>query len=270
MLKLGLGLQIRNNKVPQGFTYDPIVTAVLAAANSSGDTPPNEAAIDAMNTLFVSLRATGYLDRTDVLWIPGSAGDKLFAGFNYINPALYKAIAPAGTTYTSKQGFNAGANNANIVPAVWNPATNAVNFLLNDCHVMVYYHTAPTVTGAALVSTGNSKSLRLIGLNAAGTASQYYINTTSPGTYTPLSAGMVVMDRSTSTDVELLFNGVQVDTEARASVAIPSGSVSICGEGSVRATNATIFAVSYGGSLADIAADVYAAFSTYHTAIQST
>ena len=197
MPRIGIGIGLG---LFQGSTFDASYQAVLNYATSLGYTLPSSAQQVKQNKLIVDLKAGGVWNKLDTFAVFANDGGSNFGLIDWKRLALYTAVN--SPTFTTNEGFT-GNGTSSYIDTNFNPATQAVNYGLNNASRYIYHFSGTgTLVSDGVASNASYNSLRL------GATTQNTINGT-----TALSAsftfsttkGVKSIHRTSTTDVTL-FN----------------------------------------------------------------
>lgn len=254
--------------------------AVLDYATGQGYTLPSATQQILQNQLVLDLKAGGVWDDLDLLYIFATDGDSDFARINWIDPGNFSAQDGAsGPTFTTNEGF-AGNETNQYMTTGWDPATDGVNFTLNDASAFAHSNTNSGTAGTRfLFGSRNASNQGRIELIPKNISSQHVgaINSagTTPGLGSaPVSAeGFFQVRRTASNDLRLYKDGTQVGAThtTAATDALNNDDVAILasnGNGTIGGFSGeqiTIFGL--GSSLQGKESALYTAWNTYFTSI---
>ena len=139
-------IYIDSYRFAQTGGFDADYQAVLNYATSQGYTLPSAGQQIIQNQLVSDLKAAGVWAKLDVLYVFANDGGQDFATLNWKNPSAHQATLVNSPVFTSNVGFTGNATNA-YIDTNFNPATQGVNYTLNDAGRFGYYSARPT-TGA--------------------------------------------------------------------------------------------------------------------------
>lgn len=260
--------------------FDEDYQAILDYATGQGYTLPSGAQQILQNQLVLDLKAAGIWSSLDLLYIFATDAGASFARINWISPGTFSAVdGSAGPTFTADAGFQ-GNESTQYLTTGWDPATNAVNFTLNDASAFVYSNTnvgsAATRflfgsrnaanTGRVEIVPKNVSSQHVVGLNSAAT-------TPGLGTAPVSSQGFFMGRRTASNDLRLFKDGSQVGaTQTLAATdSLNNDDVAILasnGNGTVSGHSAEqVSMFGLGASLSGKESDLYTAWLTYFSSL---
>lgn len=188
----------------QNSSFDADYQAVLNRATTLGYTLPSASQQIIQNNLVLSLKAGGIWTKLDVLYIFANNGGSNFATLNWKAPTLYQSSLIDTPTFTINEGFT-GNGTSSYIDTNFNPATQGVNYTLNDASRYAYVFTGST----AQRFEGNllDNNMRL------GNYTSMKINSGSTNTldsafnYTTIR-GMKSIHRTSSNDVTLYNDSI--------------------------------------------------------------
>lgn len=249
-----------------GASYTSEYQAILDRATTLGYTHPSTSVKTKQNNYIVALKAAGIWSLLDVLYV--FAGDsKNFSKINWISPSIYTCSEVGSPTFQNNIGWqsNGGALNTGFAPS------NGVNFTQNNGSWFTSLDRRGT--GSSTQSQlgcdpadANRRIILQIGqIRAAVNGAQItYADTTK-------SSGFVHADRSSSTNIDLNFNGTTLSSPLSTSTALGTNPVYICGfyNGTLFADtlNSDMRCFGMGASLASKKSDLYTTWDTYFTSL---
>lgn len=201
--------------------FDPDYSAILNKAIQLGYALPSASVQAKQNTLLTSMKANGVWAKLDVFYVFAQDGGSAFATLNWKNPAANQANIASSPTFTINQGFT-GNGTSSFIDTNYNPATQGVQYTLNNASMYFFPHAMGT-SGLAMTGTSGSENRIQLGvslnqrINAGGTALSTSFNYTT--TVNPKS-----IHRTSSTNMTLL-NGTVSDTRTLASVNVPNANL---------------------------------------------
>jgi hypothetical protein len=255
--------------------FDPRYQAVLDYATLQGYTLPSSGQQILGNQLVLDIDALW--DDLDLLYVFATDGDSDFAKINWIDPGNFTATEVNSPTFTVNEGFsNTGTS---YLSTGWDPATNAVNFALNDAGVFAYCGTDITAANTFLFGSSDSGAVgrvelvpkrltgenHLFGINSTGTAAR--------GTGPVSSEGFFHIRRTATNDLRIFKDGAQVGTtESFTGTTGPNNDdIYLLATNSNGVVNSHILAdigiFGIGSSLSGQESAIYTAWNTYFTSL---
>lgn len=208
--------------------FDPAYQAVLDRATALGYTHPSLAQETKQDTLMRALRSDGILSLLDVLYIFATDGSSDFATLNWITPSLYKCTKVATPTFTTNEGFDFNGT-TQYLDTNWNPATNGVNYTINDCSYGAHVNDTNSNTGRVDFGCDNGTSFISFAAHNSSTEGRFRINdavNTQPGVTT--EKFFQVKRLGVANPRKFLYKtGVLALSNNDASIAIPSFNIYI-------------------------------------------
>lgn len=188
----------------QNSSFDADYQAVLNRATTLGYTLPSASQQIIQNNLVLSLKAGGIWTKLDVLYIFANDGGSDFGTLNWKSPALYQATLVNSPSFTANQGFQ-GNGTSSYIDTNFNPATQGVNYTLNDASRYAYVFTG----SAAQRFEGNvlDNNMRLGNYTSMKINSGTTNTLDSPFNYT-VTRGMKSIHRTSSTNVTLYNDSI--------------------------------------------------------------
>lgn len=250
---------------PPGFSAE--YQAVLDRATVLGYAKPSSAQQTKQNQLVVDLKALGIWNLLDVFYVFATDGSSDFATLNWKAPTLHQITKVNSPVFTSNQGF-AYNGTTNYLNSAFAPATQGVNYTLNNASMFVHVRVAPTTDvarvecGALLTSPVQAAQINVV--------NRFFTGNSDFGTAIPITdaTGLFSWGRTTANNIASYRNGVAIDTQTTPSVAIPSGNI-LTGARMDNDTVPNIFTNSQhsmfgmGASLDTLHDDLYTAWNNY-------
>lgn len=254
-----------------GVSYSTEYQAVLDRATALGYTQPSGAQKTKQNTLVTSLKDAGIWSLLDVFYVFANDGGGDFATLNWKAPSSYQITRVNTPTFTSNQGFN-GNGTTQYINTGWVPSTNGVNYTLNSasagCHIYAHVTEAKVDFGTCPSGIGSTPTLFFRADEGFG-SSVYSVNQAPNATFSNGGncAGFHMSQRKDSANVYHFKNGSQVDTEADASTAVPSGAIYLLANnnsGSAATFSTRKMSCFFAGaSLSGLESSFYTSWNTY-------
>lgn len=109
-----------------------------------------------INNTINQLKSSGIWDKMDLLYMfAGHDSDACL--LNWKSPSLYKCTNIASTPFTVDRGYTSNGT-SQYLKTGWNPATNGVNFTLNDAAVGAYSRTNITAANDIIIGNGDGSA----------------------------------------------------------------------------------------------------------------
>jgi hypothetical protein len=242
----------------QNSSFDADYQAVLNRAVALGYTLPSASQQIIQNNLVLSLKAGGVWTKLDVLYIFANDGGSNFATLNWKSPSANQSTLINTPTFTVNEGFM-GNGTSSYIDVNFNPATEGVNYTLNDASRYAYIFSG----SAGQRFEGNSldnNNMRL------GNYTTHKINSgnvnplNSAFTYTT-TKGMKSIHRTTLTDVSL-YNALVGEDRLLTSINLPNANQFIFRAGGIY-VNTEISMYAMGANLVSENTAFVNAFDTY-------
>lgn len=195
-------------------------------------TLPGTTVLDAINA-FYEAQTMNWLDLCDKSFLLGMPYQDNSL-IDMINPASNPATLIGAPNYVANKGYV--GSTGNLVDSQYNPATNGVNWTLNDAWIAIWGNTNVSEN---TVDTGNYGNLgaSFIQLHLGTTIyAQINSNTYNTGTIANV-IGLTVVKLIAGTTLEIWFNGSMIATGAATPSTIASLKLYICGNNSGGAPN---------------------------------
>lgn len=248
--------------------YVAEVDTVIAAAELAGDEVPKSQLLNKISNFITelkSLRDDADTVNTDVFALldglqiyMGSTED--FSKYDFVT-GTKDASSIDAITYNATHGY-LGDGTADALNTGVNLSTDATNYTLNNCSLIVY-QTAQTNTGYfAGALNGAATNRTQIGINIGTGSWQLSLNSGAlaySGTY---EEGTLHLDRSDSANVKFHINGSLETTQALASTGIPDVDVYVAARnftGANTPTDGFVGLMMYGASLDGYQGNIHAA-----------
>jgi hypothetical protein len=202
------------------YILDADYYAVLSRGTTLGYTLPDATLQGKQNTLVISLKSAGIWNKLDILKIYATNNSNM-ATLNWKVPASHQTTLVNSPTFTANLGFKGNASTS-YLNTNFNPATSGVQYTLNNASRFIYLKTAfVTANYGQLDSLTGSTSNILYNRNVNDQkinqgASAISHNADLSG------AGLKVINRTSSTNVEL-FNGSTQLSRTATSTSVASG-----------------------------------------------
>lgn len=253
-----------------GSSVDSSYQAVLDRGTALGYTLPSAGQQVKQNTLVAALKTAGVWDKLDILYVFANDVTGNFWKLNWKSPTTFEITEPGGAlTKTSNVGIN-GNGTTIYAQTGWNPATNAVNYTLNDGSFSVYSNTDSTDADYDLGCSDANLiwcSIRTAA-NQAGVMLNTTLSTFTTGGLITNSQGFFTWNRKAAApQCSIWKNGVKVDEVTRAASAIPSDNLRITTAEGANGTTRVYGMFAAGSQLATENPAFYTAWNNYFTSL---
>ena len=202
------------------YILDADYYAVLSRGTTLGYTLPDATLQTKQNTLVLSLKSAGIWSKLHILYLFATNNSNM-ATLNFKAPSSHQVTLVNSPTFTANQGFKGNASTS-YLNTHFNPATGGVQYTLNNASRFIYLKTAFVTTNyGQLDSLAGATSNILYNRNV----NDQKINqgTSVISSNADLSgAGLKVINRTSSTNVEL-FNGSTQISRTATSTSVASG-----------------------------------------------
>jgi hypothetical protein len=202
------------------YILDADYYAVLSRGTTLGYTLPDATLQTKQNATVLSLKSAGIWSKLDILYLFATNNSNM-ATLNFKAPSSHQVTLVNSPSFTASQGFKGNASTS-YLNTNFNPATSGVQYTLNNASRFIYLKTAFITSpyyllDSYLTFTQNTFQNR--------NSNDQKINQTSGviSSNADLSgAGLKVINRTSSTNVEL-FNGSTQISRTATSTSIASG-----------------------------------------------
>jgi len=247
-------------------SYNAETQAIIDRAAVLGYPTESPTVLAACSTLIDGMKATGFWNKQDRIFIHAFTNVE-WALMNAKDPSATLATRVNSCTFASKSGFEGNGGGANTMAVVmqFNPATEGVNYTLNDAGRGVWVYKAASANVRALTGSNTNASQETRNANAT----QHGINNASNllnSTADLSGTGLKVINRTSASDVVLYSNKTQI-VRTQTVDSIFSGSASILRAGA-QYSDAGIALSFWGGAITQTQNDALVDdFTAYLTAI---
>ncbi len=254
--------------------YDADYQALLDRATTLGYTHPSTAQKTLQNQFVLDLKSAGIWSELDILYVFATDGNSSFAQLNWKTPASYEITQVASPTFTTNEGFDFNGT-TQYLNTNWAPGTHGVNYTRNDASIGAWVNDNVSATRADLGCSNNADgSTNGIFLNSSSSTGNMITRTndnSGQSTAVAASVGFNVGQRRASNDKRSWKDGVQINSSATASTALPTvnlflGATNGNGTATVFSTREISMAFA-GSSLTGMELDFYNAWNTYFTSL---
>jgi hypothetical protein len=226
-------------------SFDTDYQAILNKGTSLGYTLPTDSVKLKQNTLLTSIKVDGIWAKLDVFYVFAQDGSAEFATLNWKNPNANQANITSAPTFVVNGGFQ-GNGTSSYIDTTFNPATQGVNYTLNNASRYFFTHAISggnrfdgnSTTGSNSIVRA-STTFQRINSGASGNLATAFDFTATVNTKS--------IHRTSSTNVTL-FNSTTGSSTTETSTALPSLNQWILSSGSTFAAH-TCAAYAMGASL---------------------
>jgi hypothetical protein len=129
------------NRLPfvVGESFDADYQAILNRATTLGYALPSDAVKLKQNTLLINMKADGVWAKLDVFYVFAQDGGADFGTLNWKNTNANQSTLFNAPTFVSNQGFT-GNGTSSYIDTNYNPATQGVNYTLNNASRYFFTH----------------------------------------------------------------------------------------------------------------------------------
>jgi predicted secreted protein len=207
------------NSTEQAALYNAL-NAYIASIRifNAFTTPPSAARQALIQTCVGSLISAGVWTKLDALHVTAAA-DSQAALVNWKQPGTFNATTVNAPTFTTDLGFT-GNGTTSYVDSGFNPVTAAGNFAQNSACTFGYV--ATNLTTCVLIGTVSSQKNILFPRSAGNLSARVNATATALAVASADSTGFWSATRSGASASEAYLNGVSVDTDPGASLAMSS------------------------------------------------
>lgn len=259
---------IIGSSIVQGFDAD--YQDILDYATTQGYTLPSAGQQSKQNQLVLDLKAAGVWSKLDTFAVFATDGNSDFALIDWIRLSQYTAVN--SPTFTTNQGFQ-GNGTSSYINTNYKPSTDAINMTLNSSSFNIYQRIDDSVGtrghGCYLTPSG----LYLNPQDGPGVRSWNNSNSGTNGGVYGGSPSFVSTNRTSSTQVLHINNGITLSTRTLNSTSLPTRSILLCASASSSGAtvadygNQQISIASLGSSLDSEKINYYNAINSYMTSI---
>lgn len=233
-------------------------------------TPPDSTRRALINTLISTMKTDGVWSKLDA-FVVFAAADAQAAKLNWISGS-FDPTTVSSPTFTVDRGYN--GNDTGYLNANYNPATNGSDYVLNSAYVGAWSRTANNdANGGCLVGVATSfGQIDLRGRSQGDARATLNSNTLIFYNGSPDGSGWFAVNRTSSTDLKLYRNTVEVASGSITSTAVPSanvyvGAMNFLGSAAAIATQEIAVYAIGGGFTATDHNNLYAAVEAYLVAV---
>lgn len=258
--------------------YDEDYQAILDYGTAQGYTLPSTAQQVKQNQYLLDLKSDGIWDGLDVLYVLATDGDSSFAKINWKNPGTFNATDGVAPTFTANEGFTGNAVNMYLTSG-WDPATNGVNYTLDECGIFCHVNNETAAGNKAAWGFRGNGGGALLGqalLLPEDTTNAHTFslqNLASPTGSAVSSKGFYHIRRVADNDLRLFKNGSQVGaTQTTASDSLSNQdayilALNVNGAGPGFLSDSQVGVWGIGASLTGKESALYTAWNTYLTSL---
>jgi hypothetical protein len=258
-LDLGAGIGLSG----QAFSYDPSAVTLFAAMTIQ----PNRALKKAYNDCIVSLKAQSLWTKLDGVYLE-DVHDAQAARLNVVNPGTFNLTAFNLPTFTAKQGYTGNGTTA-YLDTNCNPSTApGLHFTRDNACIFAWHR--ENVSDSALMGVSSAGAETFIKPAAGAGSGVFRVNSGSTSSATLSDeSGLFLVNRDSSTTVQVYQNGTSIASGASASAAIPSSDLFLLRE-RTNFSSGTVVMAGFGSSFSSTdAANLYTILSTFKTAAEA-
>jgi len=203
------------------YTFDADFQVVRSFAIGAGYTMPSTTQLRLFNQLVIDFKTLNYWQTMDRIY-GGIANDgsEDFGRLNWKNPGTSTRLNPANSpTWTANVGYTGNGVTAHV-STQFNPATDGVNYTLNDAG-RYFYTIARTNTTATQTLDGNAIATNDNSMRISSSATQHSINngvTALPSAVNAGSNGFHAITRTNSTTINRAIDFIETRTQASTSL----------------------------------------------------
>jgi hypothetical protein len=210
------------------YILDADYASVLSRGTTLGYTLPDATLQGKQNATVLSFKSAGIWSKLDVLYIMATNNSNM-ATLNFKNPSAHQLTLVNSPTFTANQGFKGNASTS-YLNTNFNPATSGVQYTLNNASRFIYLKTA-FVTPAMYVLDSVLGISQNLFQNRSGNDHKINQGGSAISSNADLSgAGLKVINRTSSTNVEL-FNGSTQISRTATSTSIHNGNQYVLPQG---------------------------------------
>ncbi len=242
----------------QNGSFDADYQAVLNRATALGYTLPSASQQIKQNNLVLALKAGDIWTKLDVLYIFANNGGSNFATLNWKAPSANQSTLINTPTFTTNEGFM-GNGTSSYIDTNFNPATQGVNYTLNDASRFMYLFTG--TLGQRLDGNSIFSDFIRLGNFITSNINAGSVNTLNSAFNYTATKEMKSIHRTSSTDVTL-YNASVGENRTQVSTTMPNANQWILRQGG-NYSNAKISMYAMGSSLITENTDFVNAFDTY-------
>lgn len=192
---------------------------------------PSTTEKNAINTLILALKTPGYFARMDKLLVPRYAVDSNASVLDWKGGA--SASINGSASWSAADGFVGSSVAGSYVNSAFTPATDGVNYALNDCSMGAYIVARPTVTSGAYFgrTTGGAANQAIYLTDDVSTGELGgKINSSAGGgtAHGAAAVGLTVLSRTASNAWRIDVNGVTKLSDTDTSGGLSTSPIYLC------------------------------------------
>jgi hypothetical protein len=251
---------------PSGIVFDSSYQAILNYATSQGYTLPSMSGQTIQNQLVVSFKSAGIWNDLDIFYVFATDGDENFAKINWKNPSVFTIIENGSVNFTTNIGFKtAAANVANFFSTQYSTQTNKTGYTLTDACRFTWDYDG-TGTGVYDGAFGGPRE-SFNGLNDSGQRIQQD-NTNLPSAYNNIGVGLKLIQRTSSSNVNMYNNSATPTSFVRNNTGLIAGAQLIFKRGDNSSPGTYRLSLyGLGASLSGKETNLYNSVNTYMSSI---
>jgi hypothetical protein len=214
------------------YSYSTEYQALLDWAEANGGTPPSTDALKQHEDRFVrALDYEGAYDLADQIFLLSTNGGETFSLANLKTPGTRNGSKVSTPTFTAGTGWNSAGSLSTYINSNYAPATHAVNLSQNSTGIVLYTPTNEAASGTKVEFGGNGAALLhaiVSSLFTGGTPGvNIRINAATSGTAsgTGTSNGVYVLNRNSSTNIDVYKDGLLVSSLTVTSTGLTSSNL---------------------------------------------
>jgi hypothetical protein len=194
------------------YILDADYYAVLSRGTTLGYTLPDATLQGKQNATVLSFKSVGIWSKLDVLYIMATNNSNM-ATLNFKNPSAHQLTLVNSPTFTANQGFKGNASTS-YLNTNFNPATSGVQYTLNNASRFIYLKTAFVTSPYYILDSAQNFSINTL-QNRSVNDQKINQGTSVVSSNADLSgAGLKVINRTSSTNVELFNGSTQISRTA--------------------------------------------------------
>lgn len=207
-----------------GAGFDPDYQSVLDYATTEGYTLPSAGQQVLQNQLVIDLKDAGVWSKLDSFSVYATDGDADFALVDWVRLTTQNAIS--SPTFTVNQGY-AGDGVSAYIDTLYNPFTDAVNFLLNDNSFGGENLNATAQQGVFISAFDDAPPQIYSEISNDNPNTRFIVFDSSPIGRTPSvladeQDGHLIIDRNNSSAFEFYRDNVSLPLQVTVSVGLPN------------------------------------------------
>lgn len=193
--------------------FDADYQRVLSYGSSLGYTLPSSSQRILQNQLVIDLKAAGIWNKLDSFAVYATDGSRNYALIDW--KRLIEQSGVNTPTFTTNQGFQ-GDGTSSYIDTNFNHVTNSINYTLNNASRFMWNRIAATQT-SELMDGMNQNAANSANSLFGGSGANHRINANVNfvgGNVLLNNAGLISINRTSSTNIELFTNSTQFSRTA--------------------------------------------------------